>query len=115
MEQEIRAVDQLRSALMLLEEYAKPLISEDETKIAIILPHLVQVMNIIFPLVIRDYEQPVFADRQEEISAWVELLGKITETLEGRDTFAKVDIIYEVLRPNLIEHIAILQMQEAQA
>lgn len=111
-EQEISPAEQLRSMVLLLEEYAKPLISEDETKLSIIMPRLVQVMNLIFPMVIRDYTMPAFADRQDEISTWVQLLSGITQTLEGRDTFAKVDMIYSVLRPNLIEHIAILQGQD---
>ncbi|MCM1538833.1 MAG: hypothetical protein NC254_10605 [bacterium] len=111
-EQEISPAEQLQSMVLLLEEYAKPLISEDETKLSIIMPRLVQVMNLIFPMVIRDYALPAFADRQDEISTWVQLLSGITQTLEGRDTFAKVDMIYSVLRPNLIEHIAILQGQD---
>lgn len=109
MEQEITISGQLSSTMLLLEEYAKPFITEDETKMAIILPRIAQVMNIIFPAVIHDYTLPAFAERQEELPQWTGLLSQILETLEGRDTFAKIDVIYAVLLPNLAEHITILQ------
>ena len=48
-------------------------------------------------------------DRQEELTQWTGLLAQILDTLEGRDTFAKIDVIYAVLLPNLTEHITILQ------
>lgn len=108
-EREITISGQLSSTVMLLKEYAKPFITEDETKMAIVMPRIAQVMNIIFPIIIHDYTLPVFADRQEEIPQWTGLLAQILETLEGRDTFAKIDIIYAVLLPNLTEHITILQ------
>lgn len=100
---------QLSSAVLLLEEYAKPFITEDETKMAIVMPRIAQVMNLIFPMIIHDYTLPAFAKRQEELQQWTGLLAQILETLEGRDTFAKIDMIYAVLLPNLTEHITILQ------
>lgn len=102
---------QLGSMVLLLEEYAKPFITEDETKMAIIMPRIAQVMNLLFPMIVHDYTLPAFADRQEELTQWTGLLAQILETLEGRDTFAKMDIIYAVLLPNLTEHITILQEQ----
>lgn len=100
---------QLSSTVLLLEEYAKPFITEDETKMAIVMPRIAQVMNLIFPMIIHDYTLPAFAERQEELPQWTGLLAQILETLEGRDTFAKIDVIYAVLLPNLTEHITILQ------
>lgn len=100
---------QLGSMAILLEEYGKPMITEDETKMAIVVPRIVQVMNLMFPMIIHDYTLPPFSDRQEELAQWTGLLSQILDTLEGRDTFAKIDVIYEVLLPNLAEHIAILQ------
>lgn len=100
---------QLSSMILLLEEYGKPLITEDETKMAIILPRIVQVMNLMFPMIIQDYTLAPFSDRQEELTQWTGLLAQILDTLEGRDTFAKIDVIYAVLLPNLAEHITILQ------
>lgn len=100
---------QLSSTVLLLEEYAKPFITEDETKMAIVMPRIAQVMNLIFPTIIHDYTLPAFAERQEELPQWTGLLAQILETLEGRDTFAKIDMIYAVLLPNLAEHITILQ------
>lgn len=100
---------QLSSMVLLLEEYGKPLITEDETKMAIILPRIVQVMNLMFPMIIQDYTLAPFSDRQEELTQWTGLLAQILDTLEGRDTFAKIDVIYAVLLPNLAEHITILQ------
>ncbi len=100
---------QLSSMVLLLEEYGKPLITEDETKMAIILPRIVQVMNLMFPLIIQDYTLAPFSDRQEELAQWTGLLAQILDTLEGRDTFAKIDVVYAVLLPNLAEHITILQ------
>lgn len=108
-EREITISGQLSSTVMLLKEYAKPFITEDETKMAIVMPRIAQVMNIIFPIIIQDYALPAFADRQEEIPQWTGLLAQILETLEGRDTFAKIDMIYAVLLPNMAEHITILQ------
>lgn len=106
---EISISGQLNSAVLLLEEYGKPFITEDETKMAIVMPRIAQVMNLIFPTIIHDYNLPAFANRQEELSQWTGLLAQILETLEGRDTFAKIDMIYAVLLPNLTEHITILQ------
>lgn len=100
---------QLSSTVLLLEEYAKPFITEDETKMAIVMPRIAQVMSLIFPTIIHDYTLPAFAKRQEELQQWTGLLAQILETLEGRDTFAKIDMIYAVLLPNLAEHITILQ------
>ncbi|MDE5818002.1 MAG: hypothetical protein K2I07_01580 [Lachnospiraceae bacterium] len=100
---------QLSSTVLLLEEYAKPFITEDETKMAIVMPRIAQVMNLIFPTIIHDYTLPAFEKRQEELPQWTGLLAQILETLEGRDTFAKIDMIYAVLLPNLAEHITILQ------
>ena len=100
---------QLSSTVLLLEEYAKPFITEDETKMAIVMPRIAQVMSLIFPTIIHDYTLPAFAKRQEELPQWTGLLAQILETLEGRDTFAKIDVIYAVLLPNLAEHITILQ------
>ncbi|MBD5532379.1 MAG: hypothetical protein HDQ98_09280 [Lachnospiraceae bacterium] len=100
---------QLSSAVLLLEEYAKPFITEDETKMAIIMPRIAQVMSLIFPMIIHDYTLPAFAKRQEELPQWTGLLAQILETLEGRDTLAKIDMVYAVLLPNLTEHITILQ------
>ncbi len=108
-EHEISISGQLSSAVLLLEEYAKPFITEDETKMAIVMPRIAQVMNLIFPMIIHDYTLPAFANRQEELPQWTGLLAQILETLEGRDTFAKIDMIYAVLLPNLTEHITILQ------
>lgn len=115
-EQETGAADhemsisgQLSSAVLLLEEYAKPFITEDETKMAIVMPRIAQVMSLIFPMIIHGYTLPAFAERQEELPQWTGLLAQILETLEGRDTFAKIDMIYAVLLPNLTEHITILQ------
>lgn len=115
-EQETGAVDyeisisgQLNSAVLLLEEYAKPFITEDETKMAIVMPRIAQVMNLIFPMIIHDYTLSAFEKRQEELPQWTGLLAQILETLEGRDTFAKIDMIYAILLPNLAEHITILQ------
>lgn len=106
---EISISGQLSSAVLLLEEYAKPFITEDETKMAIVMPRIAQVMNLIYPTIIHDYTLPAFAERQEELPQWTGLLAQILETLEGRDTFAKIDMIYAVLLPNLTEHITILQ------
>ncbi len=100
---------QLSSMVLLLEEYGKPMITEDETKMAIILPRIAQVMNLMFPVIIHDYTLEPFLDRQEELTQWPGLLAQILDTLEGRDTFAKIDVIYAVLLPNLTEHITILQ------
>lgn len=100
---------QLSSMVVLLEEYAKPFVTEDETKMAIVMPRIAQVMNLVFPMIIHDYTLPAFAERQEELPQWTGLLAQILETLEGRDTFAKIDMIYAVLLPNLTEHITILQ------
>ena len=100
---------QLSSTVLLLEEYAKPFITEDETKMAIVMPRIAQVMSLIFPTIIHDYTLPAFAKRQEELQQGTGLLAQILETLEGRDTFAKIDMIYAVLLPNLAEHITILQ------
>lgn len=100
---------QLGGMAVLLEEYGKPLITEDETKMAIVLPRIVQIMNLMFPMIIHDYTLSPFSDRQEELVQWTGLLAQILDTLEGRDTFAKIDVIYAVLLPNLAEHIAILQ------
>lgn len=108
-EQQATASGQIGGVLLLLEEYAKPFITEDETKMALVMPRIVQVMNLLFPLIVHDYTLPAFADRQEELSQWTGLLAQILETLEGRDTFAKIDVIYAVLLPNLTEHIKILQ------
>lgn len=108
-EQEIARSGQLSSMVLLLEEYGKPLITEDETKMAMVLPRIVQVMNLMFPMIIHDYTLPPFSGRQEELAQWTGLLAQILDTLEGRDTFAKIDVIYAVLLPNLAEHIAILQ------
>ena len=106
---EISISGQLSSTMLLLEEYAKPFITEDETKMAIVMPRIAQVMSLIFPTIIHDYTLPAFAERQEELPQWTGLLAQILETLEGRDTFAKIDMIYAVLLPNLAEHITILQ------
>lgn len=106
---EISISGQLSSAVLLLEEYAKPFITEDETKMAIVMPRIAQVMNLIYPTIIHDYTLPAFAERQEELPQWTGLLAQILETLEGRDTFAKIDMIYAVLLPNLTEHITVLQ------
>lgn len=108
-EREITISGQLSSTVMLLKEYAKPFITEDETKMAIVMPRIAQVMNIIFPMIVHDYTLPAFAERQEELPQWTGLLAQMLETLEGRDTFAKIDMIYAVLLPNLTEHITILQ------
>ncbi|MCM1103221.1 MAG: hypothetical protein NC409_03860 [Clostridium sp.] len=108
-EKGITVSGQLQSMAMLLEEYGKPLITEDETKMAIVMPRIAQVMNLMFPMIVQDYTLSPFADRQEELSQWTGLLAQILETLEGRDTFAKIDVIYAVLLPNLTEHIAVLQ------
>lgn len=106
---EISISGQLSSAVLLLEEYAKPFITEDETKMAIVMPRIAQVMNLIFPTIIHDYTLSAFAKRQEELPQWTGMLAQILETLEGRDTFAKIDMIYAVLLPNLAEHITTLQ------
>lgn len=106
---EISISGQLSSAVLLLEEYVKPFVTEDETKMAIVMPRIAQVMNLIYPTIINDYTLPAFAERQEELPQWTGLLAQILETLEGRDTFAKIDMIYAVLLPNLTEHITILQ------
>lgn len=108
-EQNTTISGQLSSMVMLLEEYGKPLITEDETKMAIVLPRIAEVMNLMFPLIIQDYALEPFTDRQEELPQWTGLLAQILDTLEGRDTFAKIDVIYAVLIPNLTEHIRILQ------
>lgn len=106
---EISISGQLSSAMLLMEEYAKPFITEDETKMAIVMPRIAQVMSLIFPMIIHDYTLPAFANRQEELPQWTGLLAQILETLEGRDTFAKIDMIYAVLLPNLTEHITVLE------
>lgn len=108
-EQNTTISGQLSSMVMLLEEYGKPLITEDETKMAIVLPRIAEVMNLMFPLIIQDYALEPFTDRQEELPQWTGLLAQILDTLEGRDTFAKIDVIYAVPIPNLTEHIRILQ------
>lgn len=108
-EQESTISEQLSSMAVLLKEYAKPFITEDETKMAIAMPRIAQVMNLIFPIIIQDYTLPAFAERQEELSLWTTLLAQILKTLEGRDTFAKVDMFYAILLPDLAEHIMILQ------
>lgn len=109
MDENISTSGQLQNALLLMENYAEVILSEDDEKIAYNMPRITELLNLIFPMVVKNYELPAFDGRQEEISIWVDLLGQIVTMLAGNDTFAKVDILCAVLKPDLEEHIQILQ------
>lgn len=102
-------VRQLEKAVSMVEEYAKIILTEDNGDISKGLLEFTGLLNVIFPVIIQDYTFPEFANRQEEINVWVQLLGQITDTLAGKDTLAKTDILYAVLRPDLMEHIQVLK------
>lgn len=108
-QQQISAAQLLQSSAILIEEYAKAILTEDNEKIAYNMPRMTELFHVIFPMIIKDYELPAFSGRSDEIGAWVKLLEDTVHTMEGDDTLAKVDILYAVLKPDLEEHIKILQ------
>ena len=109
MDENLSTSELLKNAVRLMDHYAEVILSEDTEKIAYNMPRITELLNLIFPLVIKDYELPAFEGRQDEISIWVDLLGQIVNTMTGSDTFAKIDILCAVLKPDLEEHIQILQ------
>lgn len=112
MEEQISNLQKLQNAIGIIKECALGILTENAEKNATQTGVLSELLAIIFPIVIEDYSLPVFANRQEEITLWVDLLGQITQLIAGDDCLAKYDILCEVLIPDLQEHIQVLQEQK---
>lgn len=103
--EEISESGKLRNAIAVIEGCAESILTEDENRNAVQIQILTELMGIILPIIINDYERPEFAGRSEEIPIWVDLARQLTEILAGDDSFAKTDFLLMVLIPDIEEHI----------
>lgn len=91
----------LISTILLLEQYARLVISDDERTQKAMLPELTSMLTEIMPIIIRTYQSPKLTDLQDECTQWMQQLNRIMETIAGDDVFAIADVLYFEMAENL--------------
>lgn len=90
------------STIALLEQYAILLMRDKEKLASHLMPEITGLLAEIIPAIVMSYELEELKHMQEDMEYWLNQLSRITEAIQGKDTFLKIDVLYFETRENLI-------------
>ena len=79
------------------------------------IPLLSSLMEVCFPAIIMAYSDPLLKEVSEDATYWSDQLGRIIEALNNDDKFARIDVLYQETRANLIAFLEMIKGSEIAA
>ena len=104
MNQTFRFGDKLQELIDLLEKMTGQLMMNQMDDYKDTIPELSKLMEMCFPKIIISYSDPLLKDVSEDAVYWSDQLGRIIDTLKLDDKFARMDVLYQETRANLIAY-----------
>ena len=109
MAQTYRFGDVLQELIDLLEKMTGQLMMNQMDDFKDTIPELSRLMEMSFPTIIMSYSDETLKDVAEDATYWSEQLGRIIETLNMDDKFARIDVLYQETRTNLISFLDMIR------
>ncbi len=79
------------------------------------IPLLSSLMEVCFPAIIMAYSDPMLKEVADDATYWSDQLGRIIEALNNDDKFAKIDVLYQETRANLVAFSEMIKGSEIAA
>ena len=112
MNQTFRFGDKLHELIDLLEKMTGQLMMNQMDDYKDTIPELSKLMEMCFPKIIISYSDPLLKDVSEDAVYWSDQLGRIIETLKLDDKFARMDVLYQETRANLVAYYDMIKETE---
>lgn len=97
-------IDLLDELIELLETMTTHLMKNEMDKYEENISGLSRLLKMCFPQIIISYSDPALRSVAEDATYWSGQLGRIIETISADDKFAKIDVLYQETRVNLISY-----------
>lgn len=100
---------------VLIEQYALLLMRDKEKLAGTVLSEITSLLLAVIPRIVSSYENILLEgmeNKQNDMEYWVNQMGRITEVIQGRDSFAKIDVLYMETRENLILYVKMMDEME---
>lgn len=79
-----------------------------------LLPQFSEELQKNIPKIVESYMQEELSDVREDISYWVEQIGRIMDVISKGDLFAIVDVLHYELRENLTQYSEMMEQKALQ-
>ncbi|HKM04766.1 MAG TPA: hypothetical protein VJZ04_09330 [Lachnospiraceae bacterium] len=99
----------IASIIVLLDQYAI-LLMRDKKKLANnLMPEITGLLSEIIPAIVMSYELEALKHMQQDMEYWLNQISRITEAIQGKDAFLKIDVLYFETRENLILYMDMIE------
>jgi len=95
----------------LIEKTVSELLRYDKDKYNSDAQELVNALMMMIPAVINCYNDPRMSDMREDALYWPGQTERIIEALKGGDRFEAADVLYNEMRPNLMELMSVMKQR----
>ncbi len=96
--------DKIQELIDLLEKMTGQLMMNQMDDFKDTIPELSMLMGLCFPTIVSSYADESMKQVSDDALYWSNQLGRIVETLNKDDKFAKIDVLYQETRANLIAY-----------
>lgn len=101
--------EKLQELINLLEKMTSQLMMNQMDDFKDTIPELSKLMELCFPAIISSYSDVRLKDVSADARYWSDQLGRIIDTLNMDDKFARIDVLYHETRENLITYYNMIQ------
>ena len=109
MEKTNRFGDKLQELIELLEDMTGNMMLNAMDVYQEQIPDLSALLESCFPKIIISYSEPALSEVASDATYWSAQLGRLIEVLNKDDKFARVDVLYQETRTNLIAYLDMIK------